>query len=257
MNEIDWKSILLNKNSTEYDPELYELLMEEKSAQNLISREELIEYYYRNCLFGLESVYNNYSYVYNEEDDILTIVDIKNDIMSKIVLCIPYVFDVLDISKISLCEKYIQFIDFGNIKELKDNYILSDLPFLKYLVANNLHRLHIDRESFNKKSLIRVYLNSAITISHNLFINSGLLKYVEVKSLYMIDSFLFSMCPSLEYVVISKKIRYIAPVAFSYQYNTCIIYYGSVEEWESVDKPINNLTGLNVNSLNIILTKNN
>lgn len=255
MNEIDWKSILLDKSSIEYDPELYELLMEEKSIQNLISREELIEYYYRNCLFGLESVYNNYSYIYNEKDDLLTIVDINNDIISKIALCIPYAFDVLDISKVSFCEKYIQLIDFGNIKELKDNYTLSNLPFLKYLVANHLHRLHIDRESFNKKSLIRVYLNSAITISHNLFINSGMLKHVEVKSLYMIDDFLFSMCPSLEYVVISKKIRYIAPVAFSYQYNTCIIYYGSVKEWESVDKPTNYLTGLNVDSLNIIFTK--
>lgn len=254
MNEIDWKRILLDKSSTEYDPELYELLMEEKKEQNLISREELIDYYYRNCLFGLESVYKNYSYVYNEKDDLLTIVNINNDIY-KIVICIPYAFDIVDISKANFCAKYIQFIDFGNIKQLKDSYVLSNLPFLKYLVANNLHEFYIDMESFNKKSLIRVYLNSAITISHNLFINSSMLKYVEVQSLYMIDDFLFSMCPSLEYVVISKKIKYIAPVAFSYNYNTSIVYHGSIKDWKKVDKPINYLSGLSVDSLNIIVTK--
>lgn len=254
MKEIDWKSILLDENSNEYNPDLYELLVKEKMTQNLISREELIEYYYKCCLFGLESVYDNYSYVYNEKDDLLTIVNINNS-MSKIVICIPYAFDVLDISKISLCEKNIQFIDFGNIKELNDYYILSNLPFLKYLVANYLDRFYIDKESFNKNSLIRVYLNNAMNISHNLFIDSKKLKFVEVKNLFMIDDFLFSMCPSLEYVVISKETRYISPVAFSYQYDTSIIYYGSAKDWEKVDRPINYLRGLNVDLLNIIFTK--
>lgn len=119
MKEIDWKSILLDENSNEYNPDLYELLVKEKMTQNLISREELIEYYYKCCLFGLESVYNNYSYVYNEKDDLLTIVNINNS-MSKIVICIPYAFDIIDTSKVSFCGKNIQFIDFGNIKELND-----------------------------------------------------------------------------------------------------------------------------------------
>lgn len=94
-----------------------------------------------------------------------------------------------------------------------------------------------------------------MNISHNLFIDSKKLKFVEVKNLFMIDDFLFSMCPSLEYVVISKETRYISPVAFSYQYDTSIIYYGSAKDWEKVDRPINYLRGLNVDLLNIIFTK--
>lgn len=233
MSELNWKKILLDRSSNEYDPELYRLLMEEKKVQNL-AREELIEYYYRSLLFDIVPVYNGYSYVYNEEDDLLTIVNINND-MTKVVLCIPYAFDVLDISRISLCQKYLQLIDLGNIQTLIYSCVLSDLPYLKYLVANNIANFNIYKDSFNKNSLIRVYLNSAIFMEHYFFKNSRMLKYIEMKSVHLISEFLFEGCPNLECIVLSKRAGYISPVAFNNYNNINIIYYGSAEDWAKLD----------------------
>lgn len=158
-------------------------------------KEYLIEAYYRNLIFGLESEYQGY--IYDVSDKMLRIQKYVGDICSE--LYIPDVFDILGSffygSSINL--ESIQKINLNNITILEDSSLFG--CNLEEIIADNL--VEIGNDAFSLcLNLSTVNAPNVKIIHSGAFKNCTNLSNIQMKSVRILESFAFSECTNLKSV---------------------------------------------------------
>lgn len=158
-------------------------------------KEYLIDTYYRNLVFGIDSEYNGF--VYDVVGKMLRIKKYVGDICNELV--IPDVFDILGSffygSSINL-ESIIK-VNLNNISILEDSSLFG--CNIDELIADNL--VDIGNEALSLCSNLNTINAPNVKIIHSsAFKNCANLKSIQMKNVKILESFAFSECTNLEYV---------------------------------------------------------
>lgn len=177
--------------------------------ENYKIKEYLIDTYYRNLLFGLDSEYQGY--IYDVSDKMLRIKKYVGDICNE--LFIPDVFDVLGSffygSSINL--ESVKKINLNKITILEDSSLFG--CNLEEIIADNL--VDIGNEAFSLcLNLSKVKAPNVKKVHSSAFKNCANLSSIQMESVKILESFAFSECTNLMYVDM-PKLYFIGDWAFA------------------------------------------
>lgn len=155
-------------------------------------KEYLIDRYYRNLVFGLDSEYQGY--IYDVSDKMLRIKKYVGDFCNE--LFIPDVFDVLGSFFYGSSKNLeaVKKINLNNIIILEDSSLFG--CNLKEIIADNL--VDIGNEAFGLcLNLSQVNAPNVKIIHSSAFKNCATLESIQMKSVRILESFAFSECTNL------------------------------------------------------------